>query len=120
MSKRKGGRFSRFINPVINVLKKQGGSGTANEVTDAVIELLKISEEELSETLKDGASKVKNQVAWARMYLVKTGYIDSSNRGVWALTEKGLQANLSEEDIFDLVKVAKQKGSASPKTPKEK
>jgi restriction system protein len=115
MSKRKGGQFSRFINPVINILKGQGGSGTASEVTDAVIELMKISEEEQSETIKDGASKIRNQVALARMYLVNTGYIDSSTRGVWALTEKGLQANLSEDDVFELIKTARKKGSAAPK-----
>ena len=57
MGKRKGGEFSRFIIPVINILKNQGGSGTATEVTDEVIELLNISEEELSEKIKDGASK---------------------------------------------------------------
>ncbi len=120
MSKRRGGQFSRFINPVINILKEQGGSGTASEVTDAVIELMKISEEEQSETIKDGASKIRNQVAWARMYLVNTGYIDSSTRGVWALTEKGLQANLSEDDVFELVKTARKKGSAAQKEKQNK
>jgi len=120
MSKIKGGQFSRFIIPVINILKEQGGSGTASEVTDAVIEILKISEEELSETLKDGASKIRNQVGWARMYLVNTGYIDSSNRGVWALTEKGLKANLSEDDVFELVKIARKKASSSTKPTQEK
>ena len=109
MSKEKCGSFSRFIIPVINILKEQGGSGTASEVTDAVIETLNISENELSETLKDGASKIRNQVAWARMYLVNTGYIDSSTRGVWALTEKGMKADLSEKDVSELVKNARKK-----------
>ncbi len=120
MSKRKGGQFSRFITPVINILKEQGGSGTASEVTDAVIEILKISEEELSETLKDGASKIRNQVAWARMHLVNTGYIDSSTRGVWALTERGLKANLSEDDVFELIKTARKKSSSPSKVKHEK
>jgi len=117
MGKRKGGQFSKFIIPVINILKNQGGSGTASEVTDAVIELLNISEEELSENLKNGTSKIRNQVAWARMYLVNAGYIDSSTRGVWALTEKGIQSNLSEDEVFELVKstVAKQRSTQKTK-----
>ncbi|MBL0702199.1 MAG: winged helix-turn-helix domain-containing protein, partial [Desulfosarcina sp.] len=120
MGKRKGGVFSKFIIPVINILKNQGGSGTASEVTDAVIELLNISEEELSEKIKDGASKIRNQVAWARMYLVNTGYIDSSTRGVWALTEKGFQSDLSEDEVFDLIKNVGKKDSLSTKKIKEK
>lgn len=120
MGKRKGGVFSKFIIPVINILKNQGGSGTATEVTDAVIELLNISEEELSEKIKDGASKIRNQVGWARMYLVNAGYIDSSTRGVWALTEKGFQSNLSEDEVFDLIKNVSKKGSLSTKKLKEK
>lgn len=121
MGKRKGGEFSRFIIPVINILKNQGGSGTPSEVTDATIELLNISEEELSENLKNGASKIRNQVAWARMYLVNAGYIDSSKRGIWALTEKGIQSNLTEDEVFELVKNARKKGALSTeKTTKDK
>ena len=104
MAKRKGGKFSRFILPVIDVLKSQGGSGTPSEVTDAVIEMLNISEEELSEALKNGASKIRNQVAWARMHLVDAGYIDSSKRGIWALTGKGNQSNLNESEVLELVR----------------
>ena len=116
MTKRKGGKFSRFMVPIIDILKNQGGSGTASEVTDAVIEVLEISEEELSENLKNGTSKLRNQIAWARMYLVSAGYIDSSKRGVWALTEKGTQSELSEDDVFDLIKTIRKKGLSSSKT----
>ena len=116
MTKRKGGKFSRFMVPIIDILKNQGGSGTASEVTDAVIEVLEISEEELSENLKNGTSKLRNQIAWARMYLVSDGYIDSSKRGVWTLTEKGIQSELSEDDVFDLIKTIRKKGLSSSKT----
>ena len=121
MGKRKGGKFSRFIIPVINILKNQGGSGTPSEVTDATIELLNISEEELSENLKNGTSKIRNQVAWARMYLVNAGYIDSSKRGIWALTEKGIQSNLTDDEVFELVvNVRKESALSSEKTTKDK
>jgi restriction system protein len=75
MKKRKGEEFSKFILPVIEVLKDIGGSGTSREVTDAVIEKLDISEDELAATLKNGSSKIRNQIAWARMYLVNIGII---------------------------------------------
>jgi restriction system protein len=96
----KGPEFLRFCIPIIDVLKELGGSGTATEVTDRVVEKLKIPEDEQQETLKSGAPRVRNQVAWARLYLVKGGFLDSSKRGVWSLTEKGAEANLSYPDIL--------------------
>src|SRR5205085_114463 len=57
-----------------------------------------ISEQEQSELLKSGTPRFANQVAWARNYLKLEGYIDSSKKGVWVLTEAGANAYLSEED----------------------
>lgn len=113
MTKRKGGEFSKYIIPVVEILKSIGGSGTSSEVTDAVIEKLNISEEELSETLKNGSSKVKNQIAWARMYLVRYGLMDSSKRGVWALTEDGFSSNLKSGDEITIVTEV-QKNKSKP------
>lgn len=119
MAKRKGGKFSRFMIPILDILKNQGGSGTAGEVTDAVIEMLDISEEELSENLKNGSSKNLNQIAWARMYLVSADYIDSSTRGIWALTDQGLQSDLSEDDLFELIKAIRKSGLSNNKSSKQ-
>ena len=73
----------------------------AAEVSDLVIEKLKIPEEELAETIKSGASRIKNQIQWARLLLVKTGYLDSSQRGVWSLTEKGFKSDPNKMDLKD-------------------
>lgn len=98
-----GGEFSRFIKPLIETLRERGVSGTSREVTDTVIEKLDLSEKELSKTLKTGASRVRNQIAWARQYCVGSGLIDSSKRGIWSLTEKGFTHSLSENDISEIV-----------------
>ena len=61
-----------------------------DEVRAVIARELRISEAEQSEPLPSGVqTRFENQVHWARFYLAKTGYIDSSQRGVWALTEKG-------------------------------
>ncbi|KAF5415450.1 MAG: hypothetical protein C5S49_05745 [Candidatus Methanogaster sp.] len=99
-----GSKFLRFVIPVINVLKERGGSGKVSEVQDAVIELLGIPETELEETLKSGNSRVRNQIAWARFYLAKSGYLGSSKRGVWTLTEKGLKSELNGKDVHNMFK----------------
>ncbi len=89
MSRSKGSQFIRFFKPIIEVLKESGGSGTAAEVIDRVIEKMGIPESEQEVSLKSGQSRVRNQVQWARLYLAYGGYIDASKRGVWSLTERG-------------------------------
>lgn len=91
--------FLRFWIPIIEVLKELGGSGKVAEVSNLVIEKLNISKEEQAVSLKNSYSKVKNQIAWARMYLVKSGFLDSPQRGTWRLTQKGLKSNLTFEDV---------------------
>lgn len=90
----KGPEFIRFFRPILEALRELGGSGTAAEIVDRCLEIAKISEEEQEAVNKNGLSRVKNQVHWARQYLVWSGYLDSSKRGVWSLTDKGTIDNL--------------------------
>jgi len=53
-------------------------------------------------TTKGGQSKFENKVGWARFYLAKAGLIDTEQRGVWVLTEKGREANLTHEEAYEL------------------
>jgi restriction system protein len=88
--------------PILHALREMGGSATASEVTDAVIERENLDEELLVLTNENGQSKVRNQIAWARMYLVHSGHLDASLRGVWRLTEKGQHENLETLDVPSL------------------
>ena len=98
----KGPQFTRFFKPILEVLKEIGDSGTAAEVIDQVIEKMGIPESEQAVTLKNGQSRVRNQVQWARLYLVRSGYVDSSRRGVWSLTEKGLSVDTKAFDVLGI------------------
>jgi restriction system protein len=106
MATSKGPKFLRFALPILDTLNRLGGSGKPSEVTDAVIDALAIPEEEQGETTKNGASRVKNQIAWARFYLAKGGFIDPSERGVWRLTKQGENAKLTDADIYLMFKNA--------------
>ena len=110
-----GSQFARYINPLLAALKQLGGSAKAAEARAAVAELLHLGEETLDERLESGSSRFDNQVGWARYYLVRAGYIDSSRRGVWALTEKGRNSPpLSDGQINELVRnVISEWGSRS-------
>jgi len=94
--------FLRFTVPVIDVLKEMGGSGSSSEVQETIIEKYEIPTAELDAVNKNGGSKIKNQIAWVRFYLAKAGIIDSSERGVWALTEKGMKSDLNPDSVYSL------------------
>lgn len=104
MEKTKGPQFLRFCIPIVETLQELGGSGRPKEITDTVLERLHISEREQAQTLKNGSSRVRNQVAWARFYLAKADLLDASRRGVWALTEKGRTVHLTANAVAQLFK----------------
>ena len=99
-----GSQFAQYINPLLTVLENLGGSAKSAEAKAAIADHLRLSDEVLEERLESGSSRFENQVSWARYYLVRSGYIDSSRRGVWALTEKGRGVGaLSDQEIKKLV-----------------
>ncbi|MFN0093906.1 MAG: restriction endonuclease [Dehalococcoidia bacterium] len=81
--------FVRYFQPVLAALDHLGGSGRPREVTERVAEMVQATPADLLATTKSGTARFENQVAWARFYLAKAGLIDSSSRGVWALSEQG-------------------------------
>ena len=91
--------FLRFMNPLLDALREKGGQARPREIYDAIAQRLNLSDEERTDTLKSGSLKFENQIAWARSYLVKTGYLDSPSRGIWRLTDKGKEAHLDGPDI---------------------
>ncbi|MFA7132397.1 MAG: Mrr restriction system protein, partial [Bacteroidales bacterium] len=56
--------------------------------------------------LKTGVLIFNNQVAFARQYLIWEGYLTSSSRGVWSLTDKGIEKarTFNEEEAYNIYK----------------
>ncbi|SHH47767.1 restriction endonuclease [Desulfofustis glycolicus] len=106
MKKNDGPEFLRFFGPIVIALKEKGGSGTSAEITDRAIELLDISEEEQKIELPSGGTRVRNQVQFARAYLKEANVIGDSQRGVWTLTDIGLNIDPSKYDFRSLYKKA--------------
>lgn len=88
--------FDRLMNPLIRALKELGGSGTIDEIDSKVVEIARLSDEQL-EVLhnpdKGSQTEVEYRLAWTRTYLKKYGILENSSRGVWALTPKGRQTD---------------------------
>jgi restriction endonuclease Mrr len=90
-------QFARFFQPILDALRALGGSGRPPEVKDWILENVALPEEFLAKVNKTGETKFSNQVDWARFYLSRFGYLDSSLRGVWSLTESGRTAEISNQ-----------------------
>ena len=98
MAKRKddeGAQFVRYFGPVLDALRKLGGSGKPDEVMEQIATDLALSDDIQNDLLPSGESRFRNQVSWARFYLVREGLVDSSKRGVWSLTERGRTTSLT-------------------------
>ena len=100
MAKRKneeGAQFVKYFGPLLDALRKLGGSGSPNEVVEQIAGDLGLSDDFQNDLLPSGEPRFRNQVAWARFYLVREGLLDSSRRGVWSLTERGRSTSLTHE-----------------------
>lgn len=110
-------RFARYVNPVLTALRELGGSARPDEVSEIVAKKLDLPDSVLDEVNPSGVPRFYNDVAWARFYLAKDGFIDSSRHGVWTLTEKGRSApELSDQQLNELIRRV-QASSARPQTP---
>ncbi|HEX9736423.1 MAG TPA: restriction endonuclease [Thermoanaerobaculia bacterium] len=96
-NEKSGPQFVSYFPAVLEALRELGGSGRPAEVRDRVATLEKVPENIQEELLSSGQPRFDNQVAWARFYLVRGGFLDSSRRGVWTLTDKGRQARLTHD-----------------------
>jgi len=91
------------VIPLLQALRELGGSGKPREISELMAKTLDLPASVLDATVKDGSPRFHNQVAWARNYLVKTGYLDSSSRGTWVLTEKGRETKLPKADSREAI-----------------
>ena len=83
--------YDRLMNPLLKALVALGGSASVDEMFEQVIEQEGYPEEitsVLQNPEKSSQPKIAYRLAWARTYLKKAGYLENSQRGVWALTEK--------------------------------
>lgn len=104
-SSNSGAKFLRWFRPLLQALKDLGGSATPKEARNKIIENEKLTEEETSVVIgKTQTPEFNNDVAWARQYLVRGGYLDNSTRGVWKLTESGWSVNMTDELASEIFK----------------
>jgi restriction system protein len=81
-----------FMNPLLDALRRLGGSGTFEEIETEVAEIAGLTEEQLQVPHGEtNRSQFDYRLAWTRTYLKWFGLVDNSSRGVWSLTPRGLE-----------------------------
>lgn len=111
--------FDQLIIPTLKALKSLGGSGSIEEIIEAVIEIENIPDEVLQIQHNDNGvqSEVEYRLAWSRTYLKKFGLIENSTRGVWSLTDADVDINKIDTSLI-VKTVREQIKSDKPKLTK--
>ena len=82
-------KFDELFNPVLEAIKKLGGSASISELDEEVTKSLHLTDKEISEPHNERMTELQYRLAWARSYLKAFELLDNSERGVWVLTTKG-------------------------------
>ena len=100
-------QFVSYFGPLVEVLRDLGGQAKPREVFDEIARRYEFSDEDMSKVNKNGRPTFENRVAWGRFYLTKAGLLYSPKRGVWALTDAGQTAELTDEFAIQLFREAR-------------
>jgi restriction system protein len=110
--------YQDFLWPAVVALRTLGGSASIDELLEQVIVQQGYSEEQQAVLHGDGPrTEIGYRLAWARTYLKGMGLAENSQRGVWSLTEAGL--NVEPEQIEPMrqkyIAAGRSKNSGRPR-----
>jgi len=77
-----------FVEPILNALRRGGGTATVAEMLEVAIHHLRLSPEQLDiphNAQRGKRSEVSYRMAWARSGLRARGTIERTSRGHWVL-----------------------------------
>src|SRR5437870_5349270 len=95
-----GPQFVLWMPRILDCLRALGDSARSGEAIDWIGKKYEVSEEERTRVNKYKVRHFDNKVAWAKQYLTWEGLLDSSKRGVWALTRTGKATFLTHESAI--------------------
>lgn len=113
-------KYDDFFKPTLEALDALGGSGAIEELEDALVTALGITQDQLDVTYPtSGAPVVPDRMSWARSFLKGGGFVTNPKRGVWVLTEEGRAAvHKPNSEIKKVVAAADRAAIAARKAAK--
>ena len=115
--------FQTIMLPLLQYSSSVQTTSAKDSIKHLAIEF-NLTEAERKELLPSGKQPIfNNRVYWAATHLIKAGLLDKVNRGVWRISDIGLQEltneNLTKLDIKYLMKYEKFKAFRTPSVKKE-
>jgi restriction system protein len=102
--------YDDLFNPLLEAMRRLGGSASGPEQEQIVAEILELSDKEVNEIHRGNRTKLSYRLAWARNYLKRVGLLVNSRRGIWALTPEGVKTKeVDKERIKKAVQVLDRK-----------
>lgn len=89
------------MRPLLDLLS-DGSSRKVSEIRDAVAAAVRLGPGEREQRLRSGARRFDNRVAWALVHLSAAGLLTRPARGIYRITERGLQVLASNPERVDL------------------
>jgi restriction system protein len=93
-----------LLFPVLDALRRLGGTASNAQVDEAVIASEGFTNEQLEAVGSNGRQLIPYRMAWARSYLKKAGLVVNTERAVWRVTARG--SAVDAEEMLRLVKAA--------------
>ena len=107
--------YESFYEPTFQALRELGGSASVEELNRKTIELMNLTEDQISVVHRGTITKVEYRLAWARTDLKRCGYIVNTARAIWTMTALGSSVDsIKQKEILDTLR------SISPKKSKKK
>jgi restriction system protein len=82
--------FQSLMLPFLKLID-DGQEHIVSEITDALAQQFGLTNVDRKELLPSGQSRFDNRVEWSRTHLKKAGLLESTGRGKFRITERGLE-----------------------------
>lgn len=100
--------YFKYVRPVIEVQQELGGSAKPAKVLDLLIDKVGYAKKPSTQPVNPCPSKIGNEMQKVRKVLLHAGLLDSSPKGLWKLTERGLATDLSDINLYHLNELRKK------------
>ncbi len=81
--------YKNLTSVTLKAIYDLGGRASVKDVERVVADMLNLTEDERNKIHKGTQTKLSDRVSWARFYLKKKGYLESSEKGICVLSAKG-------------------------------
>lgn len=82
-------KFDALAHPVLTALAASPGGLSKRALYDRVAVELRLTPDQLAETISSGQSTFENRVGWACSWMKSCGWVDRPRRAHWVITEAG-------------------------------